>query len=70
MAELAAAIRDAHARHDLRDLARLYEQAADAAESVDAECFLLTYAYIYALDAGDERAPALHERLRAHGRET
>ena len=60
---------DAHARNDLRELAALYTRAADASQNLDAECFFLTHAYVFALDAGDRRATALKERLVKHGRE-
>ena len=59
----------AHEARDLPALVRLYTQAADAANDVDAACFYLTHAYIFALDAGAAEAPALHARLKAHGRE-
>ena len=67
--DLDAQILAAHARRDFDALATLYEQAADRAASVDAECFFLTYAYVFALDAGATGAPRLHARLKAYGRE-
>jgi hypothetical protein len=36
---------------------------------VDAACFYLTHAYVFALSAGATEAGALHARLLAHGRE-
>jgi hypothetical protein len=69
---LDGALLAAHARADERALARLYGQAADAAETageIDAACFFLTQAYVFALSAGAPQADALHARLRAHGRE-
>lgn len=69
---LDAALLAAHAAGDGAALARLYTQAGDAAEAsgaVDAACFFLTQAYVFALAAGDPRADALHARLLAHGRE-
>jgi len=58
----------AHAADDRRALVALYTQAADQANDVDAACFYLTHAYIFALDIGDPAAEALHARLKAHGR--
>ena len=61
----------AHAENDLAALITLYTQAADAAEAedIDATCFFLTHAFIFALDLGDPRAAALNARLVAYGRE-
>jgi hypothetical protein len=62
----------AHAAGDERALAPLYARAADAAEAageVDAACFFLTHAYVFALATGAPEAGALHARLLAHGRE-
>lgn len=36
---------------------------------VTAACFLLTQAYIYALESGDARADEIHKILKSHGRE-
>ncbi len=66
---LDAALLDAHQRHDGAALVALYAQAADAAEDLDAACFYLTHAYVFALDTGDTRAGDLRARLVAHGRE-
>ena len=59
----------AHAAGDKRTLVELYVQAAEQVDGVDAACFYLTHAYIFALDIGDPRAAALKARLAAHGRE-
>ena len=70
--ELDAALLAAHARDDRRALARLYAQAGDAAEAtgeIDACCFYLTHAYVFALQTGDASAAGLHARLKAYGRE-
>lgn len=69
MNDLDAQMIAAHAVHDLRALVRLYTQAADQSNDVDAACFFLTHAYIFALEAGAIEAAALHARLKAHGRE-
>jgi hypothetical protein len=37
---------------------------------VDAKCFFLTHAYIFALEQADTRAPSLRAQLISHGRET
>ncbi|MEM1275241.1 MAG: hypothetical protein AAGH74_01825 [Pseudomonadota bacterium] len=70
--ELHAAILAAHEAEDGVRLAELYAMAADQAEraqDVDATCFFLTQAYVFALDAGHETASDLHRRLLAFGRE-
>ena len=62
----------AHAHGDLGALIELYTQAADLSEqaqNIDAACFYLTHAYIFALDAGAAEARDLHARLKARGRE-
>lgn len=62
----------AHSSGDLVGLIGLYTQAAKMKEEVqdiDAACFYLTHAYIFALDAGAEEARALHARLKERGRE-
>lgn len=59
----------AHTAHDLKALVGLYTQAADQSNDMDAACFYLTHAYIFALDAGVSEAAALHARLKRHGRE-
>jgi hypothetical protein len=59
----------AHAAGDKQQLSRLYAQAAEAANDIDARCFFLTHAYIFALDCGDAAARDLHAQLCAHGRE-
>lgn len=72
-AALDAALIAAHAAGDGRALVRLYARAADQARdadgNVDAECFFLTQAYVFALQTGAPEASALHARLKAHGRE-
>ncbi|WGW02703.1 hypothetical protein [Tropicibacter oceani] len=59
----------AHARDDRAALVGLYTQAADSASTLDAACFYLTHAYVFALELGDARARDLHARLVAEGRE-
>lgn len=65
-------ILDAHARKDGLDLARLYVEAADKQQQVgkiDACCYFLTLAYVFALEAGSELAREINRRLVKHGRE-
>jgi len=60
------------AAHDLADpavLSGLYAEAADACSNEDETCFLLTHAYVYALQAGLAEASTLQLRLWQHGRE-
>jgi hypothetical protein len=66
---LDAAMLEAHLRQDLSALVGHYTEAADVAEDLDAECFYLTHAYIFALDFGDPRAKVLHQRLVEYGRD-
>ncbi|GGE61776.1 hypothetical protein [Actibacterium pelagium] len=68
---LEKAILDAHARHDMDDLVRFYTIAGDDAEAeqdIDAACFYLTHAFVFALEAGCSEAKALNKRLAQHGR--
>ncbi|WP_120499808.1 hypothetical protein [Roseovarius sp. EL26] len=59
----------AHEAGDKPALVRLYSQAADEANDVDASCFYLTHAYIFALDSGSPETETLQARLIAQGRE-
>jgi hypothetical protein len=62
----------AHEARDWRQLVALYSEAADTSEAagdIDAACFYLTHAYVFALQTGDPRAADLHQRLKARGRE-
>ena len=72
-AELNAALLGAHDRNDKETLVTLYRKAGqnflDAGE-IDAGCFYLTQAYIFALDTDHDTAPDLHRLLVTHGRET
>ena len=58
----------AHAEDNRSALISLYTQAADSTDDIDAACFYLTHAYIFALEAGDPAADALYTRLKAQGR--
>ncbi|MFT7108047.1 MAG: hypothetical protein ACJAVT_002579, partial [Yoonia sp.] len=46
----------------------LYTEAADNTDVIDAACFHLTHAYIFALELGDPVSDALYARLKVHGR--
>ncbi len=62
----------AHGAGDNRILSRLYAQAGDLAESqgqIEAACFYLTHAYVFALEQGLPEAAQLHQRLVLFGRE-
>jgi len=69
---LDARLLDAHARGDKAALVALYTEAADMKEElqdIDAACFYLTHAYVFALDVGAPEARELHRRLKDRGRE-
>lgn len=69
MTDLDSAMIRAHAARDQAALITLYAQAADTANDLNAACFFLTHAYVFALEAGAQEAATLHARLVAHGRE-
>ena len=60
------------AARDARTLVTLYAGEADRLDllgETDAACFLLTHAYVWALEADLAEAGELHARLVARGRE-
>ncbi|SHL30237.1 hypothetical protein SAMN05444414_11048 [Roseovarius marisflavi] len=59
----------AHEARDQMALISLYAAAAESANDLDAACFFLTHAYVFALEAGAPQARDLHARLKRHGRE-
>ncbi|MES0864281.1 hypothetical protein ABLN87_18175 [Ruegeria sp. SCPT10] len=62
---------DAHERYDQEALVRLYTIAADErelAQDIDAACFYLTHAFVFALEAGAPEADNLNQRLAERGR--
>lgn len=69
MNDLNARMISAHEAQDRFALIKLYAEAADCANAVDASCFYLTHAYVFALEAGAPEAINLHARLKAEGRE-
>ena len=61
----------AHREDDLAALVTLYTTAADVSEKagdMDAACFYLTHAYVFALDNGSGQADGLYLRLLQHDR--
>lgn len=69
---LEKAILAAHETDDRSALARLYAWAGDLRErtgEIDAACFHLVHAYVYALEAGAPEAEQIRSRLAARGRE-
>ena len=71
MNDLNARLLRAHEAEDTIALVQLYTLAADQVEQhdINAACFYLTHAYVFALESGDAACPALRARLVAHGRE-
>ncbi len=68
MSDLDAQLLAAHERGDNPALVTLYGAAADQAATLDAECFYLTHAYIFALELRHPDTETLHARLAVHGR--
>jgi hypothetical protein len=69
---LDAALLVAHEANDYAQLVSLYRQAGLSCidvNDVDAGCFYLTHAYIFALEVGSDQAKELHKILVAYGRE-
>ncbi|WP_170398445.1 hypothetical protein [Ruegeria arenilitoris] len=61
----------AHEQDDHAALIHYYTKAADereAAQDIDAACFYLTHAFVFALESGAPEAETLNARLVAHGR--
>jgi spore coat protein U-like protein len=67
--DLHARMLAAHQGPDPTALITLYTEAANGANSLDASCFFLTHAYVFALEAGAPQASQLHWRLMQNGRE-
>ncbi len=62
----------AHSTNDFKALVALYTRAGDTCEktgNIDAACFYLTHAYVFALQEGMSEAQMLYQRLVAHDRE-
>lgn len=69
---LDARLLDAHRRGDGAAMANIYVEAANGAEAdgdADRAAFLLTQAWIFALEAGLSLARDIHARLVSMGRE-
>ena len=63
MTSLETRLLDAHARGAHSELVPLYTQAANRAGDIDAQCFFLTQAYVFALETNHQDTPSLRERL-------
>ena len=68
MSDLDDRLLAAHSAGDQWVLVRLYAEAADQANGIDAACFYLTQAYIYGLELAHPSVPDLYARLDAEGR--
>ena len=68
MDNLNDALLAAHALNDRIALVDLYTKAADATTHIDAACFYLTHAYVYALEIDHPAQSLLYDRLKAEGR--
>ncbi|WP_170350228.1 hypothetical protein [Ruegeria atlantica] len=69
--ELDRLLLKAHEQNDHAALTHYYTMAADereAAQDIDAACFYLTHAFVFALESGAPEAETLNARLVAHGR--
>ena len=69
--DLDRALLKAHEDKDNAELVRLYTLAGDQAETagnIDAACFYLTHAFVFALEAGLPEAKELNRRLAERGR--
>ena len=65
-------LQQAHEAGDTALLSALYGKNAETHEAngdIDAACFYLTQAYIFALDAGLPTAAEYNKRLTAYGRD-
>jgi hypothetical protein len=70
MKSLDAQILAAHDACDIGALIGLYTQAANETADIDAACFYLTHAYVFALELGSPVTMSLRKRLMKHGRES
>lgn len=69
---LNAALINAHEHGDVARLISLYKTAGEGCEHVgdiDAACFYLTHAFVFALEEGADDAVALSQKLAHYGRE-
>ncbi len=65
------ALLEAHHSNEITELVLLYAIAGDEAElrqDIDAACFYLTQAFVFALEAGGPEAERLNKRLADKGR--
>ena len=68
MSTLDDALIAAHLHGDGAALVQLYRQAADETADLDAACFYLTHAYVFALETDHPLADDIHGRLAREGR--
>lgn len=66
--DLDAALLKAHNNEDYPALISLYTAAAEGANDLDAECFYLTHAFVFALEYGAPEAAVLNKKLADQGR--
>ena len=69
MTDLDARLLAAHEAGDGRALVALYQEAAARAADIDATCFYLTHAFVFALEADHPDVDRIRARLIAEGRE-
>ena len=72
MASLDEELLLAHARSDHEALVHLYTRAADEKEAlgnVDATCFFLTHAFVFALETNSDQTSTINQRLVKYDRE-
>lgn len=70
--QLEAELLQAHTDNNRAALIDLYTQAADLSEAsgqIDATCFFLTHAYVFALESDSPQARQLNKQLVTYGRE-
>lgn len=63
---------EAHDQRDAEALIRIYKREGEAALAdgkTHEGCFLLTHAYVFALEAGAKEASEIHKILVSYGRE-
>ena len=68
MSDLHSQLLAAHDQRNHEGLIGLYTLAADRSNDLVERSFFLTHAFVFALEAGDMRAPVLRSRLHEMGR--
>lgn len=69
MSDLNERILIAHETGDHYALVDLYAAAAEQSTDLDARCYFLTIANVFALEQNHPRQTELHDELKRHGRE-